>query len=122
MENQIDIKLVSLSKFGTSLGQASNARPVDRTVGADRQPLLANGSTSDTEDDASSEKSRLSEMTSELDSLLNRLSSVNESLSSLAGGQSGTSSSVLHTLQRHQDILKVYRAIESIIKAFCDSP
>ena len=115
MENQIDIKLVSLSKFGTSLGQASNAKPKsDRTVSADRQPLLANGSTSDTEDDPKSDKSRLSEMTTELDSLLNQLSSVNESLSSLAGGQSGTSSSVLHTLQRHQDILKVTISLQSL--------
>jgi hypothetical protein len=95
---------VSLSKFGTNLGQAKTARPVvpDRTSGSDREPLLS-GET----DDDSSDKARLSELSVELDSLLSDLSAVNDSLSNLAVSQTGSSSSVLHTLQRHQDILKV---------------
>ena len=53
LENQIDVKLVSLSKFGTNLGQARSKPASDRKTNADRQPLLANGSTSDTEDEQS---------------------------------------------------------------------
>jgi hypothetical protein len=100
---------VSLSKFGTNLGQAKTTRPVvpDRTSGSDREPLLS-GET----DDDSSDKARLSELSLELDSLLSDLSAVNDSLSNLAVSQTGSSSSVLHTLQRHQDILKVENYIK----------
>jgi hypothetical protein len=97
--------------------RSSRPKPERIAASADRQPLLANGSTSDTDEDQS-DKSRLAEMTSELDSLLNQLSSLNESLSTLAGSQSGTSSSVLHTLQRHQDILKVGPKFETSFHVF----
>ena len=44
LENQIEIKLVALSKFGTTLGQAKTSRPpsaLNRPVGTgDREPLL----------------------------------------------------------------------------------
>lgn len=85
MENQIDLKLVSFSKLGSS-----------SAASGDKAPLL--NSTSDS----------FHSLSSELEALLARLSTVNESMADFASRQS-QSAAIHHTLQRHRDILLDYK-------------
>ena len=94
LENQIDSKLIELSKFGTHLKGADFSSKSSKT------PLLAD--TDDlTEDD-------FAKLTGEVDWLLNRLASVNASLSDWTD-QHPASAATQHTLQRHREILKDYK-------------
>lgn len=112
LENQIDAKLVQLSKLGTSL----NCSP-SLTSGfgvTDKTPLMA----ADDEDDdggkdAASHR-RIKALCDDISLALGRLATVNEGLTDWAaqsGGGSGTtpSAAIHHTLQRHKDILQDYQ-------------
>jgi len=101
LENQIDVKLVSLSKMGTSFG-ASDAAPA---TSSDRAPLLAG-------DDAASSGANRADgfraLSTEIRGLLTRLAAANDGMAEYAANQS-QSAAVHHTLQRHRDILQDYR-------------
>lgn len=92
LENQIDGKLIELSKLGTSLKSPLAKDPASR-------PLL-----SDVDDNDHS----FDELTGELDTLLSRLETVNASMSSWTE-RHPPSAATNHTLQRHGEILKDYR-------------
>jgi Golgi SNAP receptor complex protein 1 len=99
LENQIDAKLIALSKLGTSL-----KTPTSSDFGSLRTPLLA---AEERHDDESVTSSFVS-MAEELDNLLSRLSSVNTSLSDWTD-RHPSNAAIQHTLQRHRHILKDYR-------------
>jgi len=115
IENQIDTKLVQLSKLGTDIGSAtsSNASPPSNS---DKAPLL-NGDSDDIEssagamEDRSSTSYRFKILSDETGKLLQRLSDINDGLNEWANSGGGGPSSVAgqHTLQRHRDILQDYR-------------
>jgi len=97
LENQIDNKLVELSKLGTSLSGGASFRGV-----TDKTPLMSEG------DDGAD--ATFKTVCDDLTSLLAKLSSVNEALAEWAAASTSPSSpAVHHTLQRHQDILKDYK-------------
>ena len=88
LENQIDLKLVALSKMGTNFGSSSSS--------SDKVPLL------------NSPSEAFGSQSQELESLLARLSAVNEGMTDFAAKQP-QSAAIHHTLQRHRDILQDYR-------------
>jgi len=100
LENQIDVKLVSLSKLGTSFN-ASDASPASSS---DRAPLLS------ASEDASpaSKQDAFRSLAAEIRGLLSRLTVVNDGMAEYAS-QQPQSAAVHHTLQRHRDILQDYR-------------
>jgi len=89
LENEIDVKLVSYSKLGTNYTR-NNHGP------ADQQPLLPEGD------------SKIDTLGTEIEGLIEKLSSVNESMAEFATN-SGQSAAIHHTLQRHTEILQDYR-------------
>ena len=96
LENQIDSKLVELSRLGTSLKSPTP------DFGSDKTPLLAEDNPVDaTEKD-------FDRLIEELDGLLSRLTSINSSLNDWAD-KTTPSAATSHTLQRHREILKDYR-------------
>jgi len=100
LENQIDGKLVDLSKLGTSLSGAGSFRSV-----SDKTPLMS--SDGGDENDSSNQFKTVCD---DLTSLLTKLTAVNEALTDWAASSTAPSSpAVHHTLQRHQDILKDYK-------------
>lgn len=97
LENEIDLKLVSFSKLGTGFGSREL-----KNESLDSAPLLGRDHMFET-------------MTLEIEQLLTKLGEVNDQMgqvqaaSSVAGGAGGApSATVLHTLQRHRDILQDY--------------
>ncbi|EEC11247.1 golgi SNAP receptor complex member, putative [Ixodes scapularis] len=94
LENEIDLKLVSFSKLGTGLG----SRDV-KSDGLDTAPLLSSDHMFET-------------MTLEIEQLLSKLGDVNDQMSQgqqLPFGQHAPGgATVVHTLQRHRDILQDY--------------
>ncbi|XP_063964940.1 Golgi SNAP receptor complex member 1-like isoform X1 [Lytechinus pictus] len=97
LENEIDLKLVSFSKLGTSF---SAIRSSDLDSTSDTAPLL----------NASNSEHMFHTMAMEIEQLLNKLSDVNDRMADYAGSVSvaSPSAALLHTLQRHRDILKDY--------------
>ena len=92
LENEIDLKLVTFSKLGTSYSRAGES--------SDRQPLLA---TSQAESDWQSVQGQLEQQ-------LVQLANINEEMASYAAGAGeGRSAAIHHTLQRHTEILQDYR-------------
>jgi len=91
LENEIDVKLVSYSKLGTNYTRSSHGPQ-------DQQPLLSAGGGDE----------RIEELGTEIESLIEELSSVNESMAQFATN-SGQSAAIHHTLQRHTEILQDYR-------------
>lgn len=91
LENEIDLKLVSYSKLGTNFPR--NKTPVDQ------QPLLASGA------------SPVEKLGGEIETLIEELAKVNTEMSDFAaaGGMTGQSAAIHHTLQRHTEILQDYR-------------
>ncbi|KAJ8956338.1 hypothetical protein NQ318_015076 [Aromia moschata] len=81
LENEIDLKLVAFSKLGAGIKTPHAAHP-------DTVPLLSGEDTFEA-------------MSLEIEQLLNRLTQVNERLSE----QPVSGAAMLHTLQRHRDIL-----------------
>ncbi|KAG5882367.1 hypothetical protein JTB14_036291 [Gonioctena quinquepunctata] len=81
LENEIDLKLVAFSKLGAGIKTPPSNN-------ADTEPLLSGEDTFEA-------------MSLEIEQLLNKLTSVNERLSE----QPVSGAAMLHTLQRHKDIL-----------------
>ena len=98
------MKLVSLSKFGTSLGQTSSGQ----SRSGDRAPLLLNSGDGNDPDEPSA---KFQALMSEIEALLDRLAQVNELMLDAASSNAtrSQSASAHHTLQRHRDILQDYR-------------
>ncbi|XP_012166395.1 Golgi SNAP receptor complex member 1 isoform X2 [Bombus terrestris] len=84
LENEIDAKLVAFSKLGVNSGS--------KIVNADEEPLL-------------DEEHVFDNMASEIEALLAKLFSINERMSKLQPN----GAAMLHTMQRHKDILKDYK-------------
>ncbi|XP_050500109.1 Golgi SNAP receptor complex member 1 [Diabrotica virgifera virgifera] len=81
LENEIDLKLVAFSKLGAGIKTPSTAH-------ADTIPLLSGEDTFEA-------------MSLEIEELINKLTQINETLSE----QPVTGAAMMHTLQRHKDIL-----------------
>ncbi|CAD1468768.1 unnamed protein product, partial [Heterotrigona itama] len=84
LENEIDAKLVAFSKLGVNSGS--------KLVNTDEVPLL-------------DEEHVFENMASEIEALLSKLFSINERMSKLQPN----GAAMLHTMQRHKDILKDYK-------------
>lgn len=82
LENEIDLKLVAFSKVGAGTGTVHTA---------DTSPLLG--------------EHVFDSLSAEIGQMLDRLSTINESMAELPA--SGTA--MIHTLQRHREILQGYR-------------
>ncbi|KAH0549994.1 golgi SNAP receptor complex member Gos28 isoform X1 [Cotesia typhae] len=84
VENEIDAKLVAYSKLGINAGSSH--------ASADTVPLL-------------DEDHVFENMTSEIESLLAKLMTINDKMS----GIQANGAAMLHTMQRHKEILKDYK-------------
>uniref|UniRef100_A0A8C9VZP9 Golgi SNAP receptor complex member 1 n=1 Tax=Scleropages formosus TaxID=113540 RepID=A0A8C9VZP9_SCLFO len=97
LENELDLKLVSFSKLCTSYSSSRDGRRGDSS---DTTPLL-NNSTQD----------RMFEtMAVEIEQLLAKLTGLNDKMAeySSAPGVTSLNAALMHTLQRHRDILQDY--------------
>ncbi|KAL3191614.1 hypothetical protein MRX96_059708 [Rhipicephalus microplus] len=91
LENEIDLKLVSFSKLGTGFGSREL-----KNESLDTAPLLGRDHMFET-------------MTLEIEQLLSKLGEVNDQMSQVqTSSGAAPSATVLHTLQRHRDILQDY--------------
>ncbi|KAM9454031.1 Golgi SNAP receptor complex member 1 isoform 1-T1 [Salvelinus alpinus] len=98
LENELDLKLVSLSKLCTSYSSSRDGRRGDSN--SDTAPLL-NNSTQD----------RMFEtMSVEIEQLLAKLTGVNDKMAEYTStpGVTSLNAALMHTLQRHRDILQDY--------------
>ncbi|XP_064459787.1 Golgi SNAP receptor complex member 1-like [Ornithodoros turicata] len=94
LENEIDLKLVSFSKLGTSLGSRDLKQDSLDTV-----PLLSSPNSDH----------MFETMALQVEQLLAKLGQVNEQMSAhWQGAAPGGGTTMLHTLQRHRDILQDY--------------
>ncbi|XP_025093020.1 Golgi SNAP receptor complex member 1-like isoform X2 [Pomacea canaliculata] len=93
LENEIDLKLVSFSKLGTSYTS-------HRDGDSDTSPLL----------NRSSSEHMFDTMAMEIEQLLTKLTQVNDRMVEYTQNisLSSPSAALLHTLQRHRDILQDY--------------
>uniref|UniRef100_A0A1B6EMF4 Golgi SNAP receptor complex member 1 n=1 Tax=Cuerna arida TaxID=1464854 RepID=A0A1B6EMF4_9HEMI len=89
LENEIDLKLVSFSKLGT--GTVNTYKNNDSAT----EPLLSTEHVFDS-------------VAMEIEQLLTKLTTVNEKLGEIASSEAGNGPAMLHTLQRHRDILQDY--------------
>ncbi|KAI0230823.1 Golgi SNAP receptor complex member 1 [Lamellibrachia satsuma] len=96
LENEIDLKLISFSKLGTSYSSYRDFNAAN----SDSTPLL---------NKASSEH-MFDTMAMEIEQLLARLTEVNDGMADYTQnlGVNSQSAALLHTLQRHRDILQDY--------------
>uniref|UniRef100_A0A4W4HUG0 Golgi SNAP receptor complex member 1 n=1 Tax=Electrophorus electricus TaxID=8005 RepID=A0A4W4HUG0_ELEEL len=97
LENELDLKLVSFSKLCTSYSSSRDGRRGDSS---DTTPLL-NNSTQD----------RMFEtMSVEIEQLLAKLTGVNDKMAEYTStpGVTSLNAALMHTLQRHRDILQDY--------------
>uniref|UniRef100_A0AAQ5Y2M6 Golgi SNAP receptor complex member 1 n=1 Tax=Amphiprion ocellaris TaxID=80972 RepID=A0AAQ5Y2M6_AMPOC len=97
LENELDLKLVSFSKLCTSY---SSSRDGHRGDTSDTTPLL-NNSTQDRMFDT---------MSVEIEQLLAKLTAVNDKMAEYTNtpGTASLNAALMHTLQRHRDILQDY--------------
>uniref|UniRef100_A0A3Q3GZY5 Golgi SNAP receptor complex member 1 n=1 Tax=Labrus bergylta TaxID=56723 RepID=A0A3Q3GZY5_9LABR len=97
LENELDLKLVSFSKLCTSYSSSRDGRRGDTS---DTTPLL-NNSTQDRMFDT---------MSVEIEQLLSKLTGVNDKMAEYtnASGTTSINAALMHTLQRHRDILQDY--------------
>ncbi|TWW77319.1 Golgi SNAP receptor complex member 1 28 kDa [Takifugu flavidus] len=97
LENELDLKLVSFSKLCTSYSSCRDGGPRDTS---DTTPLL-NNSTQDRMFDT---------MSVEIEHLLAKLTGVNDKMAEYtnAPGTASLNAALMHTLQRHRDILQDY--------------
>ncbi|KAK7088295.1 Golgi SNAP receptor complex member 1-like isoform X3 [Littorina saxatilis] len=93
LENEIDLKLVSFSKLGTNYS-------THRDVDSDTSPLL----------NRTSSEHMFDTMAMEIEQLLSKLTQVNDRMVEYTQNisHSSPSAALLHTLQRHRDILQDY--------------
>uniref|UniRef100_A0A671XME2 Golgi SNAP receptor complex member 1 n=1 Tax=Sparus aurata TaxID=8175 RepID=A0A671XME2_SPAAU len=96
LENELDLKLVSFSKLCTSYSSSRDGR---RDT-SDTTPLL-NNSTQDRMFDT---------MSVEIEQLLAKLTAVNDKMAEYTNtpGTASLNAALMHTLQRHRDILQDY--------------
>ncbi|XP_004857144.1 Golgi SNAP receptor complex member 1 isoform X3 [Heterocephalus glaber] len=100
LENELDLKLVSFSKLCTSYSHGSARDGRRDRYSSDTTPLL-NGSSQD----------RMFEtMAIEIEQLLARLTGVNDKMAEYtnSAGVPSLNAALMHTLQRHRDILQDY--------------
>uniref|UniRef100_A0ABK0LMK8 Golgi SNAP receptor complex member 1 n=1 Tax=Rattus norvegicus TaxID=10116 RepID=A0ABK0LMK8_RAT len=100
LENELDLKLVSFSKLCTSYSHSSARDGGRDRYSSDTTPLL-NGSSQD----------RMFEtMAIEIEQLLARLTGVNDKMAEYthSAGVPSLNAALMHTLQRHRDILQDY--------------
>nr|XP_020473725.1 Golgi SNAP receptor complex member 1-like [Monopterus albus] len=97
LENELDLKLVSFSKLCTSYSCSSHSW--------DQHPRDGRSDSF-----GSSQNNVLAAMTTELEQLLASLTSVNDKMAEYtnASGASSHNVALMHTLQRHRDILQDY--------------
>uniref|UniRef100_A0A3Q2R1H9 Golgi SNAP receptor complex member 1 n=1 Tax=Fundulus heteroclitus TaxID=8078 RepID=A0A3Q2R1H9_FUNHE len=97
LENELDLKLVSFSKLCTSYSSSRDGRRGDSS---DTTPLL-NNSTQDRMFDT---------MSVEIEQLLAKLTGVNDKMAEYTNtpGTASLNAALMHTLQRHRDILQDY--------------
>ncbi|KAL6098786.1 gosr1 [Pungitius sinensis] len=95
LENELDLKLVSFSKLCTSYSSSSNR---DQRTRDSRS------------DSVGSSQDMLVSMTTELEQLLANLTAVNDKMAEYTNspGASSHNAALMHTLQRHRDILQDY--------------
>ncbi|KFZ49975.1 Golgi SNAP receptor complex member 1, partial [Antrostomus carolinensis] len=96
LENELDLKLVSFSKLCTSYSSTRDGR----RDSSDTTPLL-NGSSQD----------RMFEtMAVEIEQLLGKLTGINDKMAEYtnSAGVPSLNAALMHTLQRHRDILQDY--------------
>ncbi|KAF3841008.1 hypothetical protein F7725_006870 [Dissostichus mawsoni] len=96
LENELDLKLVSFSKLCTSYSSSSSKDQRTRD--------------SRTDSVGSSQDNMLVAMTTELEQLLANLSAVNDKMAEYTNtpGVVSHNAALMHTLQRHRDILQDY--------------
>ncbi|TFJ99483.1 zinc finger protein 160-like protein [Platysternon megacephalum] len=100
LENELDLKLVSFSKLCTSYSHNSAREGRRDRYSSDTTPLL-NGSSQD----------RMFEtMAVEIEQLLGRLTGINDKMAEYtnSAGVPSLNAALMHTLQRHRDILQDY--------------
>jgi len=97
LENQIDLKLIELSKLGTSLKSPLAPKGYDDPA---KKPLLSG--------DEENASSSFEILTDEIDQLLSNLESVNTSMNEWTENHA-PSAATHHTLQRHKEILIDYK-------------
>ncbi|KAG7282522.1 hypothetical protein CRUP_020237 [Coryphaenoides rupestris] len=97
LENELDLKLVSFSKLCTSYTSSRDGRRGDSS---DTTPLLNN----------SSQDRMFDTMSVELEQLLAKLTGVNDKMAEYTStpGAASLNAALMHTLQRHRDILQDY--------------
>uniref|UniRef100_A0A8C0GY22 Golgi SNAP receptor complex member 1 n=1 Tax=Chelonoidis abingdonii TaxID=106734 RepID=A0A8C0GY22_CHEAB len=103
LENELDLKLVSFSKLCTSYSHSSTREGRRDRYSSDTTPLL-NGSSQD----------RMFEtMAVEIEQLLGRLTGINDKMAEYTNstGVPSLNAALMHTLQRHRDILQVTAVI-----------
>ncbi|ESO96294.1 hypothetical protein LOTGIDRAFT_207933 [Lottia gigantea] len=93
LENEIDLKLVSFSKLGTSISS-------QRDYESDTSPLI----------NKSSSEHMIETMAMEIQQLLSKLNEINDRMVEYTQNISlnSNSAALMHTLQRHRDILQDY--------------
>jgi len=97
LENQIDVKLIELSKLGTSLKSPLSSNGYDDPA---KKPLLSG--------DEENTSNSFELLTDEIDQLLSNLESVNTSMNDWTENHA-PSAATHHTLQRHKEILIDYK-------------
>ncbi|XP_033027720.1 Golgi SNAP receptor complex member 1 isoform X3 [Lacerta agilis] len=100
LENELDLKLVSFSKLCTSYSHSSSRDGRRDRYSSDTTPLL-NGSSQD----------RMFEtMAVEIEQLLGKLTGINDKMAEYtnSAGVPSLNAALMHTLQRHRDILQDY--------------
>ncbi|XP_070572197.1 Golgi SNAP receptor complex member 1-like isoform X2 [Ptychodera flava] len=95
LENELDLKLVSFSKLGTSYSHKDY-----KNESSDTSPLLS----------TSSSERMFDTMAMEIEQLLAKLTAINDKMSEYTSSMalSAPSPALIHTLQRHRDILQDY--------------
>uniref|UniRef100_A0A671KQG4 Golgi SNAP receptor complex member 1 n=1 Tax=Sinocyclocheilus anshuiensis TaxID=1608454 RepID=A0A671KQG4_9TELE len=98
LENELDLKLVSFSKLCTSYSSSRDGRRGDSS--SDTTPLLPN----------STQDRMFETMSVEIEQLLAKLTGVNDKMAEYTStpGVTSLNAALMHTLQRHRDILQDY--------------
>ncbi|XP_070205197.1 Golgi SNAP receptor complex member 1-like isoform X2 [Littorina saxatilis] len=100
LENEIDLKLVSFSKLGTNYSTHRDVDSPPTEQPSDTSPLL----------NRTSSEHMFDTMAMEIEQLLSKLTQVNDRMVEYTQNisHSSPSAALLHTLQRHRDILQDY--------------
>jgi len=91
LENELDLKLVSFSKLGANYSQACG-------IENDKTPLLS----------TTSSEHMVETMAVEIEQLLTKLTGTNDQLSDMTETSKLVGPAMIHTIQRHREILQDY--------------